>query len=61
MAIFRVFTDKKYRNQGIASKLMSKLDLRAAELGCETMFLETLCVRYEALNFYTRKGNTRCI
>ena len=61
MEIFRVATNKNYRNQGIASKLMSKLDLRAAELGCETMFVVTSCVRYEAIKFYTRKGLTRCV
>ena len=55
MEIRRLSTNKKHRNLGIASKLMNRIDKCAFELDCETLYAETACVQYDAVNFYASK------
>jgi len=56
MEIKRMYTIKKERQKGIASKILNELEKWGIELKYETCILETGLRQQEAINFYKKCG-----
>lgn len=58
--IKRMFTARKYRGKQLATKILTELEIWAAELGFKSCILETGKRQIEAVNFY-KKNNYQII
>lgn len=56
----RLFVSPAARGQGLARRLMERLEAEAAARGCELLRLETGPFQPEALGLYARCGYARC-
>lgn len=52
--IFRLSTDKQYRREGVAAKLVAKIERVAAVLKCSSLKAATSSAQEAALKFYNR-------
>ncbi len=56
----RMFVSPRARGQGLAQRLMARLEAEAASRGCGLLALETGPFQPEALGLYSRCGFERC-
>lgn len=56
MEVKRMFTTPDHRGEGIASKILTALEVWAKELGCEKCVLETGTHQPEAIALYKKSG-----
>ena len=56
----RMYIRPENRGQGAAAKLLAKLEIEAAKIGCELVQLETGPVQHEALAFHKKHGFKEC-
>jgi GNAT superfamily N-acetyltransferase len=56
--IKRMFTDTSVRGKGIATKILSELEIWASELNYKSCILETGIRQVEAVNFYKKNQYT---
>ena len=56
----RMFVQAAHRGQGIAAKILAKLEYEAAKRDCELLQLETGPYQPEALAFYKKHGFETC-
>lgn len=54
--IKRMFVKEEYRENGIAKRILTELELWAVESGYKNSLLETGIKQYEALSFYSNFG-----
>ena len=54
--IKRMFTNPESRGEGIASKILTELEIWAKELNYQSCILETGVVMLDAVGFYTKMG-----
>ena len=52
-----LWTDEKYRGQGLATKLMKKIEEEAKENNCKYLLIDTM--EYQAPKFYKNYGFTK--
>ena len=56
LEFFRLSTDKEFRNLGIATALLKKIEEVAGELGCSKVKLDTSNAQIPAMKLYQRLG-----
>ena len=56
MEVKRMFVDRRFRGQGIASRLLTELEQWAHELGYKRCILETGNKQQEAIRLYEKAG-----
>lgn len=59
MEIKRMYTSPESRGKGIATKILTELEMMATEIGCEKCILETGKRQTEAIALYQKTGYTQ--
>ncbi|MBO9687608.1 MAG: GNAT family N-acetyltransferase [Mitsuaria chitosanitabida] len=54
----RIWTDRRFRRQGLAGRVLAELEAHAVRQGYERIFLTTGCRQPEAVGLYLRHGYT---